>query len=326
MNEKKFSVKKFEYLSSLNLSNFTIMNFDFIAIGKDNRPIIFEWLKRGPEQKDHITPLTSSPERYINMNKGKFFAYQEAINNLNASVFYVNYAPENTIINGINISNQIKVMQHIDLSFKDNTPLTNKIFQKPLKIKTKVIATFYSFEDFSNWLKNFLEQKSFKINSLIKEDKEFTKNEAIAYIKSKEEEYEIQQNKARENKKFNKYLVMPDLSGDIFEDRLNFDISKYRYQIDFSIKYDKNYIFTNLIELDMDPFLYNDNYLLNLIYKNYNFSKFIDFNNKFMYIFFSLNTDNIRIITFENNSYKSYFYLKNQINDYVRFIIYSSSK
>jgi len=304
---KEYSNLKFEY-NKENIKNMNLisMNFDYVCYSKETgKPIIFEWLKRGPDQKDHITPFTSNPRNYINMNKGKFAAYQFAINTLGAEVYYINYAPEGTIINGKDISEQVKIMKHISVKIKNGREIvsSDNYMKETLSIDLKNIATFSNLMGLSNWLNIFLEEKCFEINGTIEDPKNLTKEEAKNYIKSKEVEYETQQDKARSNNgAYKKYLVMPDLSGDMFEKRLKVDFDKYRLQIDkqFYSKEQDFYIMYNEVVIETDPGLITYEEAYNKIKKVYENSLFMGFEQVNVFVFINIERKNVAILTIKN--------------------------
>ena len=287
------------------------MNFDLVTISKETqRPIIFEWLKRGPEQKHYITPFTSCPTRYLNMNKGKFFGYQVAKDILEAEVYYVNYAPENTIVdNGKDLSGMVKVMRHKKLTFQHSgkrvTP--TDYINKPLVIGIEEIARFNTLESFSIWMDKFLKENCYIIGDTAMVDNNLTEEEAKTYIKDLEHEYEQQQNKARSGIAFNKYLVMPDLSGDIFEQRLDLDINQYRVQIDkhYLNKGEGKYIFFNQMQVYCNPFDLSTEERRDIINAIYSSSFAFDEKHVFVFVIFNMDLDNVVYVEIKNSEMTS---------------------
>lgn len=310
---KKFSNIKFEHDKRL-LSDVQTpaMNFDLVTISKNtNKPIIFEWLKRGPEQKDYITPHSSCPTRYLNMNKGKFVGYQISKKVLDAEVYYVNYAPENTIVgNGKDLSGMVKVLRHVDLSYqhKQQSILPSSyIGNQSLEIDIEEIAIFNNLKDFSLWMTKFLKDNCYEIDEPIQVDNNLTAEEAKSYIKNLEYEYEQQQNKARSGIAFKKYLVMPDLSGDIFEERLSTDINNYRFQIDkhYFNKESEKYIFFNQIQVHCNPFDLSKEERLDIIQDIYSLSFAFDEKHNFVFVIFDTDLDNVAYIEIKNSEMSS---------------------
>jgi len=309
---KRFSNIKFEHDKRLLSDVRTpVMNFDLVTISKETqRPIIFEWLKRGPNQKHYITPFTSCPTKYLNMNKGKFFGYQVAKDILKAEVYYINYAPENTIVdNGKDLSGMVKVMRHKKLTFQHSgkrvTPTS--YINKPLVIGIEEIARFNTLEAFSIWMNNFLTENCYIIDNIAMVDNNLTEKEAKIYIKNLEQEYEYQQNKARSGIAFNKYLVMPDLSGDIFEQRLDLDIDQYRVQIDkhYLNKEEGKYIFFNQMQVHCNPSDLSTEERQDIIRGIYSTSFAFDEQHVFVFVIFNIDFDNVVYVEIKNSEMTS---------------------
>ncbi len=245
------------------------------------------------------------------MNKGKFVGYQIAKQILDAEVYYVNYAPENTIVEtGKDLSGMIKVLRHRNLSYRDKQQTifaSSFVGNQPLQISIEEVARFNTLESFSIWMDKFLKENCHKIEDPIQVDNNMTKEEANAYIKNLESEYEHQQNKARSGIAFNKYLVMPDLSGDIFEERLGIDINNYRFQIDkhYFNKGNEKYIFFNQIQVHCNPFDLSTEERLDLIEGIYSLSFAFDEKHEFVFVIFNIDLDEVVYLQIKNSEMTS---------------------
>ncbi len=70
------------------------INFDRLQYHPQKGYIIFEWLLC--DEKQTVTPHSSHPNRYFHLNKHKFISLDKVKNDLNATLFLVNYAKKGT--------------------------------------------------------------------------------------------------------------------------------------------------------------------------------------------------------------------------------------
>lgn len=70
------------------------INFDRIQRNSDGEYIIFEYLLC--EEGQTVTPHTSHPRRYWHKNKRKFISLCQVADDLNATLYLVNYAKKGT--------------------------------------------------------------------------------------------------------------------------------------------------------------------------------------------------------------------------------------
>jgi len=304
-----YEISKFLFMKKIlnGVPQYSSMNFDFIGINKKTgKPIIIEYLKRGENQVDYITPMTSHMNRYIRQNKGKFKAFDIAQRVLGAEIYYINYAMENTIVkdrngNEIDLGEQIKVMKQENIVFGRDTIKNGKTVADDIHFKT--IKRFYSFKAFDKWLHSFClkncEEFPFSFNEV--NSTLISKDEAISFIKGKNSEYLKQQEKSKQGLSYRRELIMPDLSGDIFEDRLSFDISLYKMKItrQFFIQSTRRFVFLSEVETDKNPHDYNFDYS--------SLKKETDFLNLHfrLIIVFNPNSENIKYFKISKNGISS---------------------
>ena len=113
------------------------INFDRIQTNSETgKYMILEYLLCDERQfKNNVTPFTSHPNRYFQLNKQKFIKLWEVTKNLNADLILINYSKKNT-----QYENEILLMKVIDIQDKIENPVSTK--------NTKM-----SREEFSLWLR-----------------------------------------------------------------------------------------------------------------------------------------------------------------------------
>lgn len=67
------------------------------------------------DEKQNVTPYTSHPNRYFDKNKNKFLSLFNLSNKLNAQLYFINYAKENT-----KYDNQVLLLKYIDIDNKEH--------------------------------------------------------------------------------------------------------------------------------------------------------------------------------------------------------------
>jgi len=332
----QYSLSKFNFeqnhISDIKLGS---MNFDFICINKHTgKLMIFEYLKRGENQPDYITPLTSHINLYIRQNKGKFESYKQAQEILGADVYYINYAFENTPIKNkdnvtIDAGELVKVMKQKSIVWGRNSTkkdfYTKEVKTVPGDMDFSVIGRFSTFEQFGDWFYNFLSKNAMSIDAYVdpieNDPHMISHEEAIAFLKDKNKEYQAQQDKSRAGISHRRRLIMPDLGGDILENRLKFELNEFRLQVDknFYLPTLNKYIFLNYIEVDGDPHAINDPYpIVEPIYKKMgpllpHFAVFVLYNSA---------SDNLTYVKIFNNKITT---TKMSIEDF-RTVMFSVSK
>jgi len=289
------------------------MNYDLVCINKHNgRLMIFEYLKRGENQSPYITPLTSHMNRYIRQNKGKFKSFKIAQEKLNADIYYINYAFEKTFVekNGktVDIGEMVKIMKQEDIvfgrdKFENSRPVVDDIH-------FKTIGTFNSFKEFSKRFEAFLKNNCLILNikTPISNTDLVSKEEAINFLKGKNSEYQKQQNKSRQGISYQRRLIMPDLGGEIFEDRLGFDINKFKLPIEkvFFIEKWNKFFFINSFQVEK----YEEDTLFNIVKPIYErLKEFGD--NILIFEFFNPEIDSIAYFRFFEGRFLKLFLKKN---------------
>jgi len=236
-------VSPFYYFSKIKeRSKSSIMDFDFFGIDKEGKPVIIEYLKRGEKQPDYITPLTSHINNYIRFNKGKFTSFKQYQEKLDATIYYINYAPQNTIIKGKNIGEQFKIMKQVNISFG------RKKNGKPQDIITSDIS-FTNSVSFEKYLKDNILSNLQEIPKIDQDFSSFVDIKNIDKILAKGENlYQKQLSQIRENQRIKKKVALPDLSADLLE--LRFPVlKKFKSNIsfkDYNPYKDKFYLYVAL--------------------------------------------------------------------------------
>jgi len=298
----KINISKFEFQQKYTSHIKTnAMNFDAVFINKHtNKMIIIEYLKRSKEQADYITPLTSHPNKYFRQNKKKFLGYKHVKEHFNAEVFFINYAEENSVSEDgrINFGEMIKVMKLEDVDPADN--------KTPVKMENE--WRFNSFNNFDNWFSEFIENNCWSIQSNYEDITGLSIEEAKKYLSKLEPEYRAQQEKIKNNSLNGvKKLIMPDISGDLFEARFKSfkrPLSMYKLlaekQYLLNIKGKEIYCVENILEVIGDPFEYSNEDISNLLNKQRNALNFA-FNNSIIIT---------TVISIENNFSDNILFLK----------------
>lgn len=316
-----YSLTKFNFYQNL-IGDIKLgsMNYDFVCINKHSgRLMIFEYLKRGENQSSYITPLTSHMNRYIRQNKGKFNSFKIAQEKLNADIYYINYAFENTIVdnNGkkVDVGQMVKIMKQKDIVFGREKIVNYRSVVDDIHFET--IGSFKSFKEFSDRFEKFLENNCIILNIKvpISNTDLISKEEAINFLKGKNSEYQKQQDKSRQGISYRRRLIMPDLGGEIFEDRLSFDINKYKLPIDkvFFIKKWNKFFFINSFQVSN----FEEDTLFNIIKPMYEHLKEFG-DNLFIFEFFNPESENIAYFRFfkENKIFK--IISKNEYQDLMK--------